>query len=137
MATRISNAARSAAADGVVDLLDGGSGAGHIEIRTGSQPASVATAASGTLLATLVLSDPAFGAASNGVATASAITGDTSADNTGTAGWFRAYDSNNNAVIDGSVTATGGGGDMTLDSTSIVAGGAVNITSWTVTMPAG
>lgn len=137
MATRISNAARSAAADAIVDLLDAGSGAGYIQIRSGSQPASVATAASGTLLATLTLSDPAFGAAANGVATASAITGDTSADATGTAGWFRVYDSNNTAVIDGSVTATGGGGDMTLNSVSIVAGGAVNVTAWTVTMPAG
>lgn len=135
MATRIATSARNAAADAVVDLLDAGSGAGYIEIRTGTQPATPATSASGTLLATLTLSDPAFGAASSGTATASAITGDSSADATGTAGWFRAYDSTGAAVIDGSVTATGGGGDMTLSSTSIVAGGTVDITSWTVTMP--
>lgn len=135
MATRIATSARNAAADAVVDLLDAGSGAGYIEIRTGTQPATPATTASGTLLATLTLSDPAFGAASSGTATASAITGDSSADATGTAGWFRAYDSTSAAVIDGSVTATGGGGDMTLSSTSIVAGGTVDITSWTVTMP--
>jgi hypothetical protein len=137
MATRISNAARSAAADGIVDLLDAGAGPGKIEIRTGGQPASVGAAATGTLLGTLTLSDPAFGAAVNGVATAGAITGDTAADNTGVAGWFRSYDSNNNAVIDGSITVTGGGGDMTLDNINIVAGGAINVTSWTATMPAG
>lgn len=135
MATRIATSARNAAADAVVDLLDAGSGAGYIEIRTGTQPATPATSASGTLLATLTLSDPAFGAASSGTATAATITGDSSADATGTAGWFRAYDSTGAAVIDGSVTATGGGGDMTLSSTSIVAGGTVDITSWTVTMP--
>lgn len=135
MATRISVAARSAAADAVVDLLDGGAGAGTLEIRTGAQPATPATAASGTLLATLTLSDPAFGAASSGVATASAITDDTSADATGTAGWFRAKDSSGNAVIDGDITGTGGGGNMELDSTSIVSGGLVEVTSWTITMP--
>jgi hypothetical protein len=138
MATRISQAAAKAACDAVVDLLDGGPAAGYIEIRTGSQPATVNTAATGTLLGTLTLSDPAFGnatTASPSVATASAITSDTSADATGTAGWFRGYDSTGAAVIDGSVTATGGGGDLTLDSVSIVAGGTIAMTSWTISHP--
>ena len=137
MTTRISTAARNAAADGVVDLLDAGAGAGYIEIRTGAQPAAVGDAATGTLLATLPLSDPAFGAAANGTATAGAITSDANADNSGNAGWFRAYDSEGTAVIDGSVTATGGGGDMQLTSVAITAGETVQVTSWTVTMPAG
>lgn len=138
MATRISTAAAAGACNAVVDLLDAGAGAGYIEIRTGSQPATVATAATGTLLGTLPLSDPAFGnatSASPAVATASAITSDTNADATGTAGWFRAYDSDANAVIDGSITGTGGGGDMELDSTSIVAGGTIAVSSWTVSHP--
>ncbi|MCK8477243.1 hypothetical protein [Microbacterium aurugineum] len=137
MAVRISNAVRSAAADAIVDLVDAGSGAGTLKIYTGSQPAGPGTAPSGTLLGTLTMSDPAFGAASNGVATAAAITGDTSADASGTAGWARIADSSGTAVLDMSVTATGGGGDLTLDSVSIVAGGAINVTSLTVTMPAG
>lgn len=140
MATRIGIAAAQAAVDAVVDLLDAGAGAGYIEIRTGSQPATVATAASGTLLATLPLSDPAFGAASSAspsVATASAITSDTNADASGTAGWFRAYDSNAVARIDGAITTTAvGTGDMLLDDTNIVAGGTVAITAWTVSMAA-
>lgn len=137
MATRLSNAARSAAADGVVDLIDAGAGPGTVQIRTGAQPATVATTATGTLLGTLTLSDPAFGSAVNGVATAGTVTGDSSADASGTAGWFRAFDSNGVAIIDGSITATGGGGDMTLDVVAIIAGGTINITSWTVTQPAG
>lgn len=136
MATRISTAARNAAANAIVDLLDGGAGAGTIQIRTGSQPASANDAATGTLLGTLTLSDPAFGNAATGVATASEITSDSSADATGTAGWFRALDSTGATVLDGSITATGGGGDLTLDSVSIVAGGTIAVTSWTVTMPA-
>ncbi len=140
MATRIANAAAAAAADAVVDRLDAGAGAGYIEIRTGTQPASAGTAASGTLLGTLVLSDPAFGAAttaSPAVATASAITDDSTADASGTAGWFRAYDSNAVAVVDGNITATAGGGDMELDDTTIVAGGVIAVSSWTISMPTG
>lgn len=137
MVTRISNAVRTAMADAAVDLIDGGPGAGTVQIRTGAQPASVATAASGTLLGTLTLSDPAFGAAVAGVATANAVTGDSAADASGTAGWFRVLDSAGVAVMDGSITATGGGGDMVLDSVAIVAGGTIGITSWTVTQPAG
>lgn len=140
MTTRIANAAAAAAADAVVDLIDAGSGAGYIEIRTGSQPASVGVAATGTLLATLPMSDPAFGSAttaSPAVATANSITSDTSADATGTAGWFRAYDSDDTALIDGDITATGGGGDMELDSTSVTSGGTVSVTAWTVSMPTG
>lgn len=137
MATRIPTAIQDAVANAVVDALDAGTGPGVIRIYTGAQPASANTAPSGTLLGTLTLSDPAFGSSSSGTATASAITGDTSADATGTAGWFRALDSDDNTVIDGSVTATGGGGDLQLDSVSIVAGGTINITAWTVTAPAG
>jgi hypothetical protein len=137
MTTRISVAGATASVDALVGLLDGGAAAGYIEIRTGAQPASVATAASGTLLGTLALSDPAFGAAAAGSADANAITGDSSADATGTAGWFRAYDSNDVAVIDGSITATGGGGDLELDDVSIVAGGTINVTGWTVSQPTG
>ena len=137
MATRIATSARNAACDAVVDLLDAGAGAGYIEIRTGSQPATPNTAASGTLLGTLTLSDPAFGAAATGTATASAITDDSAADASGTAGWFRGYDSAGNAVIDGSITGTGGGGDMELDDVNIVAGGTIAVSSWTITMPVG
>lgn len=131
MTTRISTAARNAAIAPVGALLNGGT----IEIRTGSQPATPGTAATGTVLGTLTLAATAFGSPSTGVITAAAITGDSSADASGTAGWFRAYDSSTNAVIDGSITATGGGGDMTLDNVAVVAGGTINMTSWTLTMP--
>jgi hypothetical protein len=133
--TIISTAARNAACDAIVDLIDGGAGAGTVKIYTGTQPAGPGTAVGAqVLLGTLTCSDPAFGAASSGVATASAITSDTSADATGTAAWFRVLDSNAVAIIDGSVgTATA---DMILDSVSIVAGGTISITSWTITMPA-
>lgn len=135
MAIKLTNATKSAAADAVVDRLDAGAGAGTIEIRTGAQPTNADDADAGTLLATLTFSDPAFGAASNGVATASAVTSDSSADATGTAGYFVVKDSGGTKVFTGTVTATGGGGDMTLVTTSIVATQPVAITSFTYTQP--
>ena len=72
------------------DAPDAGSGAALLRIYTGSAPSNVDDAASGTLLGTLVLSDPAFGAAADqnpgARAAASAVTSDTSADASGTAG---------------------------------------------------
>jgi len=135
--TRLSNAAAKAACDAVVDLIDGGATAGYVEIRTGAQPADPDTAATGTLLATLTCSDPAFGAAADGapggVATANAVTDDSSADATGTAGWFRVYDSNAVAIFDGECGTSGA--DMNFNSVEISSGAAVSITSWTYTHP--
>lgn len=132
MATRINTNARNAGVDAITALLNTG---GAIDIRTGAQPAAASDAATGTLLGTLTLSATAFGASASGTATANAITGDSSADATGTAGWFRAKTAGGVAVIDGSVGTSGA--DMNLSSVSIVAGGTINVTSWTVTLPAG
>ena len=139
MATRISNNAAKAACDAIVDLLDGGSGAATVEIRSGAAPTNCEDADSGTLLAVLTCSDPAFGAAADanpgGRATASSVTSDSSANATGTAAHFRAKDSNGVVITQGSVTATGGGGDMEINSTSVVSGVEVAITAWTFTVP--
>lgn len=143
LGTKIANSAARAACDAVVDLLDAGAAAGYIEIRTGTKPADVDTAPSdGVIVAVLPLSDPAFGAAADGnpggVATANPITADLSANNTGVPTWFRAYDSNGVARIDGTVGESGAGAfDMVLNNTDINAGQEVRITSWTVTMPEG
>jgi hypothetical protein len=131
MATKLSNAAATAAADAIVDLLDGGT----IEIRDGSAPTNVDDTATGTVLATLTFGTPAFGAAVNGVATANAITADSAADATGTAGYCRLKTSGGSALIQGVVTVSGGGGDLQLSTTSIVALVAVTISSLTYTHP--
>lgn len=135
MALSLATSARTAMCDALVDLVDAGSGAGTIEIRTGSKPATPNTAATGTLLATVTLADPAFGAAASGVATLTDPAAvDAVAD--GTAGWFRALDSTGAAVFDGTVTATGGGGDLTLATTTVTTGLSIDVTGGTVTMPA-
>jgi len=138
MATRIPNASRSAAADAVGDLMNAGAGAGTFDVRSGVQPASANDAASGTLLATFTAADPAWAAAVNGVKTLDAApvlatVGLADAD----AGWFRAKDSDGATVFDGSVTATGGGGQLELNTVAISTGLDVEITGGTLTMPAG
>lgn len=139
LATKISNAAAIAMCNALVDLLDAGSGAGYIEIRTGAPPTNVDDAATGTLLATLALNDPAFGNAADdnpgAIATANSITDDSSADATGTAGWFRAYDSDDTPIIQGTAGESGDTPDLVLDNKDINAGQTVSVTSWTVNMP--
>jgi hypothetical protein len=137
MAVKISTNARNKACDSVVDLIDLGSGqsAGYIEIRTGNKPTSPATAATGTLLATLFFSNPAFGDAAAGSAVSNTILDDTDVDATGVAGWFRFHDRDGNAILDGEITAVGGGGDLEFNNTQFVAEGTAQINSFSVTMP--
>lgn len=132
---RITTAAQNAGADAQVDRIDLNTPPGVIEIRSGTQPASANDAAVGTLLATLTFSNPAFGAASSGTATASTITSDTSADATGTATWARVKQGGGTTVFDVDVGTSGT--TLILNTASIVTGGTVSITSFTVTQPAG
>lgn len=133
MAYRLSTDTRNKACDAIVDDIDAGGGAGTIAIRTGAQPTNVGDADTGTLLGTLTFSATAFGSAATGVATAAAITSDTSADNSGTAGHFRIKDSAGNIHSDG--TCGQGSGDLSFDNNVIVAGGVIAISSMTITVP--
>lgn len=104
-----------------------------LRIYDGAQPASPDTAIGAqVLLAELTCNATAFaGAAAAGVLTASAITGDASANATGTAAWFRLLTSGATAKIDGTVGTSGA--DLNLDSVALVAGQQVNVTSLTIT----
>lgn len=128
MALQFSTSLRSSRASAIVTALGS---AGYIEVRSGTRPANPATTATGTVLAVLPLSSTA-GTVSNGVLTFNTITADASADATGTATWFRAYNATGPvAVVDGSVSTSGS--DLNLNSVSIVAGGNVAISSATIT----
>ncbi len=105
-----------------------------LKIRSGSVPATCATADSGTVLATLTLPSDWMAAASSGSKAKSGTWQDTSADATGTAAHFRIYDSGGTTChIQGTVTATGGGGDLTVDNTSFAATQSFTITAFTIT----
>ena len=141
MALRIAETLAIANANAVVDALDAGSGAGKIRVYSGTIPTNPQTAVGAqVLLVEFTLGDPAFGAAGavsgGALATANAIAA-VNAVATNTAAWFRALDSDNTAVFDGTVTATGGGGDLTIQSLSIVNGTEVSVTSLTYTQPKG
>jgi hypothetical protein len=127
---------RNAGCDAIVDTIDGGTPPGRLEHRTGTQPTNVNDASSGTLLGTNLFSNPAFGAASTGVATASSITSDTNADASGTAGYFRIYTGaggDTAALCQGNTSTSGA--DMNFDNNVIVAGGTIAISAMTVTVP--
>ena len=111
------------------DDLDAGSGPGTAKIYSGTMPATPETAATGTLLAELVLAKPC-GVVADKKLTFSAITQDLEANNTGYAGYVRLADSDGNAVIDGDVTSTGGTGVLKLNVTLITAMGPVFINSF-------
>lgn len=105
-----------------------------LEIRTGSPPANCAAADSGSVLATVNLPSDWMAAASSGSKAKSGTWQDASADAAGTAGHFRIKDSGGSTChIQGTVTATGGGGDMTVDNASFAAGQNFTITGFTLT----
>lgn len=130
MAFQFSTTARNAALDAIETAIGASA---VLKIRSGSAPADCGTADSGTVLATLNLPSDWLAAASGGSKSKSGTWEDTSADAAGTAGHFRIYASDGTTVhMQGTITATGGGGDMTLDNTSIASGQQVTITSFTL-----
>lgn len=138
---KINAATQNACADAVTAQIDGGTGAAHLRIYTGTAPAGPGTAPTGTLLVDLPLNDPSFGAASSGVATLNTSGLSVAAAASGTAGYARLVDSTQAAgsglgVADLTVSATGGGGEVQLASTSISSGVTVTVTSGSITMPA-
>lgn len=129
MAVTLAAAARKAEADATANLLN----SGHIEIFTGSAP-DIDTVATGTKLAALTFNASAFIAATddgtNADAEANAIVSTTGITD-GVAGYYRCWKADNiTAVIQGTITGSGGGGDMELGNTSIATGQTVAVTSF-------
>ena len=129
MTVRLNDAFANALLDGVDSAFNNGT----LEIRSGTQPSSANDAATGTVLATVTLPADAFAAAASRSKAKAGTWEDTSADAAGTAGWFRLKNSGDTQRIDGSVTATGGGGDMELDNVVLAAGQQFTITSFSLT----
>jgi hypothetical protein len=126
---KLSNAEASAAADAVCVHLNNG----YLRIYDGTQAADANTAVGvQNLLAELRWNATAFAGAVNGVATANAITDDSSANLTGTATWFRALKSDGSSVVfDGSVGTSGA--NLNLNSVAISSGAVVSCSAYTYT----
>ena len=117
-----------------VDAITTAAGASALlRIYNGTPPANVGTALAGnTLLAELTCNATFAPSASSGVLTLNSITSDSSADATGTASFFRIYKSDGTtAVLQGTVGTSGE--DLNLNTTSIVSGAQVAVTSFTIT----
>jgi hypothetical protein len=123
MAVILTTLARNAACNAIVDLIDAGAGAGNIKFETSGD----------VEVATLPFSDPAFGNAAVGVATANAITSDTTATG-GTVAQASIYDSDANKVLECNVQTSGG--DINMSSLVIGAGDTISMSALTVTVPA-
>jgi hypothetical protein len=130
MALSFATGLRTARADAITTFAGN---SGYIRIYDGTRPASPATAVSTqTLLAELTCNATFAAGASSGVLTLNSITQDSSANATGTASWFRMFKSDGTTVVmDGDVGTSGS--DLNLNTTSIVSGGPVSITSFVIT----
>lgn len=117
-----------------VELLGSLFDAGTVEIYTGSQPADPNSAPSGSLLATITIPNPAFGAASGGLITKSG-TWSTTATGTGTAGYARFISSDTLKTMDVAVSGVPGSNDLLINTVDIVTGNTVSIVSLTLAEP--
>lgn len=130
-------------AKAMLDNLTANFNSQFIGIYTGSIPANCGTANSGTHLASPQFGSTAFSASADGgstgimTATANAITSDTNAANTGTAGYFSVQGSANSGTVIARGTCGTSSADMILNTTSITAGDTVAITSFLITFPDG
>lgn len=133
MALQLSTAVRNA----LLDAIETAIGASAVmKIRTGSAPADCAAADSGTVIATINLPSDWMAASSGGTKALSGTWSDASADAAGTAAHFRIYATDGTTChMQGTITATGGGGDLTLDSVTVAETEPVTITGFTLTAP--
>jgi len=131
MALNLSVAVRNARLDAIETAIGASA---VLKIRSGAKPTNITDADAGTVLATINLPSDWMAAASSGAKALAGTWQDASADNAGTAAHFRIYANDGTTQhIQGTITATGGGGDMTLDNAVLAAGQSITITSFTLT----
>jgi hypothetical protein len=98
-----------------------------LKLFTGSPPANCAAADSGTKLVEFDLASSWASPASGGAKTLANLPLTVAAIAAGIVGYFRIYDSTGSTChMQGTITQTGGGGDMTCDNTNVA--NAQNIT---------
>lgn len=130
MAIKHSATLRTAQADAVTTAVGN---AGFLRIYSGTRPANVAAAITGTLLAEVTMASPFAPGAASGVLSPTVPQSDLSADNSGTATHYRLWKSDGTtAVEDGDVGTSGT--DMVVNTTTFVAGGVFTITTWSLTV---
>jgi len=139
MALTVTNTLRNAWLTSLQDAIqynNGLSTRGKLQIYSGTAPADLgALVGSETLLAEIQFNS-VCGDVANGVLTfrtSPDALEDDEAPASGTAAWARIVDSEDTVIADCTVSVTGGTGDITLNSVSIVQGGIVRLNSATIT----
>lgn len=132
MTLQLSTAARTAAAQGIADILNTTPTVASLVIYSGAVPADCAAADPAGELASGDLPTTCLTAASGALTKAGtwALTGSAAGD----AASFRIFDDGGVCTAQGDVTATGGGGVMEIDNVTIAIGQAVNVTAVTITI---
>ncbi len=131
MAFQLSPGARN----GTLQSLETTVGANPIlTIATGATPTECQSANTGNIVATMILPTEWLAVPSGGVIQLSGNWQDLSADASGTAGYFRIHQSDGTVChMQGTITASGAGGDMQLDNTNIAIGQQITITTFSIT----
>lgn len=120
----------------LLDAIETAIGAAAIlKLRSGASPADGDVASTGTVIATLNLPADWMAAAASGSKSLLGSWQDPAADAAGTIGHYELCKGDGTPAIRGSVTLTGGGGDITLDEVTLNLGRAVSITSFTLVAP--
>lgn len=106
-----------------------------LEFRTGAPPTNVTDADSGTLVASMALPSDWAAAAASWSKAKSGTWQDLSADSAGTLGHWRLKAGGGNVHLQGTITATGGGGDIEVDNTNVAATQQIDVTSFAINFP--
>lgn len=124
-------------AHAMLDAIETDLGASPVlYLRSGAQPGTCGAADSGTLISTIPMAADAFSNATAWAKAIGAAISDLSADAQGTLAHWRIKTSGGVTKIQGSITATGSGGDMTVDNTNVNAGQEIDVTSFAINFPA-
>lgn len=132
-----------ARAKAMLDNLTGNFNSYFINIYSGAIPANCGASRTGTKLAVPQFGSTAFSASVDGIttgimtATANAITSDTSAAASGTAGYFSVSSSNGGGTVIAQGTCGTSSADMIMNTTSITGGDTVAVSSFLITFPDG
>jgi len=134
---KLSTKLRNIAANSIAASLEDGNvvSNSYIQIFSGSRPNSPQDTSNEPILSLFNLASPAFGEALAGTITSQPITEDISVIATGRATWFRIYDKNDEAMVDGDITLPNGGGDLEFDNVDFVEGGTIIISNLKLTVP--
>jgi hypothetical protein len=105
-----------------------------LRMYTGSMPANAAAASTGTLVAEMTLPSNWMNDAAAGAKALAGAWEDLSANNTGVIAYFRIFENSGTTChLQGTITETGGGGDMEVDNDDVNAGQAITVTAFTLT----